>query len=185
MLTQSGSLPDAVIACVGGGSNAIGMFHPFIGDESVEIVGIEAGGKGKGLGQNAATLAYGRPGVLQGAYSLLLQDEHGQIRKPILSPRPRLPRCRPRTFAAEVGRTRALRSRYRRRITRSTTDAPRRRHSAGHRIGARICGRKALRRTRQESAHRARARRQGHADIATHRAAGLAGHLPKNQRRRS
>ena len=82
MLAQSGSLPDAVIACVGGGSNAIGMFHPFIGDKSVEIVGIEAGGTGKGLGQNAATLAYGRPGVLQGAYSLLLlQDDEGQIQE--------------------------------------------------------------------------------------------------------
>jgi len=81
MLSQSGGLPDAVIACVGGGSNAIGMFHPFIGDESVEIIGIEAGGKGKALGQNAATLAYGRPGVLQGAYSLLLQDEDGQIQE--------------------------------------------------------------------------------------------------------
>jgi tryptophan synthase beta chain len=81
MLKQSGSLPDAVISCVGGGSNAIGMFHPFIGDKSVEIIGIEAGGTGSQLGHNAATLAYGRPGVLQGAYSLLLQDEHGQIQE--------------------------------------------------------------------------------------------------------
>ena len=54
-------LPDVVVACVGGGSNAIGMFHPFIGDAAVEIIGIEAGGTGQGLGQNAATLAYGRP----------------------------------------------------------------------------------------------------------------------------
>jgi tryptophan synthase beta chain len=81
MIEQSGGLPDAVISCVGGGSNAIGMFYDFIGDKSVEIVGIEAGGKGKALGQNAATLAYGRPGVLQGAYSLLLQDENGQIQE--------------------------------------------------------------------------------------------------------
>ena len=81
MLEQSGGLPDAVISCVGGGSNAIGMFHPFIGDKSVEIVGIEAGGTGKELGHNAATLAYGRPGVLQGAYSLLLQDDEGQIQE--------------------------------------------------------------------------------------------------------
>ncbi|MEO8019185.1 MAG: tryptophan synthase subunit beta [Pseudomonadota bacterium] len=81
MIAQSGSLPDAVISCVGGGSNAIGMFHPFIGDKSVEIVGIEAGGTGKELGHNAATLAYGRPGVLQGAYSLLLQDDEGQIQE--------------------------------------------------------------------------------------------------------
>jgi tryptophan synthase beta chain len=81
MLAQAGKLPDAVIACVGGGSNSIGMFHPFIGDASVEIIGIEAGGTGRGLGQNAATLAYGRPGVLHGAYSLLLQDENGQIQE--------------------------------------------------------------------------------------------------------
>jgi len=81
MLSQSDSLPDTVIACVGGGSNAIGLFHPFIGDESVEIVGIEAGGTSKDLGRNAATLAYGRPGVLQGAYSLLLQDADGQIQE--------------------------------------------------------------------------------------------------------
>ena len=81
MLERRGKLPDAVIACVGGGSNAIGMFHPFIGDKSVEIIGIEAGGKGTQLGQNAATLAYGRPGVLHGAYSLLLQDANGQIQE--------------------------------------------------------------------------------------------------------
>ncbi len=81
MLTQAGALPDAVISCVGGGSNAIGMFHPFIGDKSVEIIGIEAGGLGRELGANAATLAYGRPGVLQGSYSLLLQDENGQIQE--------------------------------------------------------------------------------------------------------
>jgi tryptophan synthase beta chain len=81
ILERTGKLPDAVIACVGGGSNAIGMFHPFIGDASVEIIGIEAGGTGRGLGQNAATLAYGRPGVLHGAYSLLLQDPDGQIQE--------------------------------------------------------------------------------------------------------
>jgi tryptophan synthase beta chain len=81
MLERTGKLPDAVVACVGGGSNAIGMFHPFIGDASVEIIGIEAGGKGPALGQNAATLAYGRPGVLHGAYSLLLQDADGQIQE--------------------------------------------------------------------------------------------------------
>jgi tryptophan synthase beta chain len=81
MLERTGKLPDAVIACVGGGSNAIGMFHPFIGDASVEIIGIEAGGTGTQLGHNAATLATGRPGVLHGAYSLLLQDEHGQIQE--------------------------------------------------------------------------------------------------------
>jgi tryptophan synthase beta chain len=81
MLERTGKLPDCVISCVGGGSNAIGMFHPFIGDPSVEIVGIEAGGTGRELGHNAATLAYGRPGVLHGAYSLLLQDQDGQIQE--------------------------------------------------------------------------------------------------------
>jgi tryptophan synthase beta chain len=81
MLAQTDSLPDIVIACVGGGSNAIGLFHPFIGDRDVRMLGLEAGGKGAGLGENAASLAYGTPGVLQGSYSLLLQDEHGQIQE--------------------------------------------------------------------------------------------------------
>jgi tryptophan synthase beta chain len=81
MLAEAGGLPDALIACVGGGSNSIGLFHPFIGDASVEIIGIEPGGRGKGLGDNAATLVYGRPGVLHGCYSLLLQDAEGQIQE--------------------------------------------------------------------------------------------------------
>jgi tryptophan synthase beta chain len=81
MLAQAGALPDAVIACVGGGSNAIGLFHPFLGDTAVRLLGFEAGGTGSGLGQNAASLAYGTPGVLQGCFSLLLQDEHGQIQE--------------------------------------------------------------------------------------------------------
>jgi len=78
-IEHSGSLPDAVFACVGGGSNSIGMFHAFVPDRSVEIIGIEAGGRGVALGENAASLSYGWPGVLQGCYSLLLQDENGQI----------------------------------------------------------------------------------------------------------
>ena len=78
-LERNGRLPDAVFACVGGGSNAIGMFHAFVPDASVEIVGVEAGGRGVNLGENAASLSYGWPGVLQGCYSLLLQDENGQI----------------------------------------------------------------------------------------------------------
>jgi tryptophan synthase beta chain len=81
IIAETGKLPDALIACVGGGSNAIGIFYPFIGDESVQIIGIEAGGRGKGLGENAATLVYGRPGVLHGCYSLLLQDDNGQIQE--------------------------------------------------------------------------------------------------------
>jgi tryptophan synthase beta chain len=81
MLAQAGALPDVVVACVGGGSNAIGLFHPFVPDLDVKLLGFEAGGMGPGLGQNAASLAYGTPGVLQGCYSLLLQDEHGQIQE--------------------------------------------------------------------------------------------------------
>ncbi|HSN73285.1 MAG TPA: tryptophan synthase subunit beta [Steroidobacteraceae bacterium] len=81
MLEQAGALPDLAIACVGGGSNAIGLFYPFVADRDVALLGIEAGGTGAGLGENAASLAYGTPGVLQGCYSLLLQDEHGQIRE--------------------------------------------------------------------------------------------------------
>jgi tryptophan synthase beta chain len=77
----AGGLPDALIACVGGGSNAIGLFHAFLGDRSVEIIGVEAGGTGGGLGENAATLVYGRPGVLHGTYSMLLQDAAGQIQE--------------------------------------------------------------------------------------------------------
>ena len=81
MLEQAGALPDVAVACVGGGSNAIGLFHPFARDLDVRLLGLEAGGTGTGLGQNAASLAYGTPGVLQGCYSLLLQDEHGQIQE--------------------------------------------------------------------------------------------------------
>jgi tryptophan synthase beta chain len=81
MLEATGRLPDVVVACVGGGSNAIGLFHPFVKDLDVKLLGLEAGGTGPGLGQNAASLAFGTPGVLQGCYSLLLQDEHGQIQE--------------------------------------------------------------------------------------------------------
>lgn len=81
MLKQADALPDLVVACVGGGSNSIGMFHPFIHDTSVKILGIEAGGRGAGLGDNSATLSFGRPGVLQGCYSMLLQDDDGQIQE--------------------------------------------------------------------------------------------------------
>lgn len=81
MIKQTGGLPNAVFACVGGGSNSIGMFYPFIGDAAVDLVGLEAGGRGPALGDNSATLTLGRPGVLQGSYSMLLQDEHGQIQE--------------------------------------------------------------------------------------------------------
>src|SRR5579863_2187005 len=81
MLAATGKLPDALIACVGGGSNSIGAFHAFIPDAAVEIIGVEAGGRGAGLGDNAATIAHGRPGVLHGTYSMLLQDADGQIQE--------------------------------------------------------------------------------------------------------
>lgn len=79
ILRRARRLPDAVVACVGGGSNAIGLFHPFIADEGVALVGVEAGGKGPGAGDNGASLTHGRPGVLQGAFTMLLQDGDGQI----------------------------------------------------------------------------------------------------------
>jgi tryptophan synthase beta chain len=81
MLAATGALPDALIACVGGGSNSMGAFHAFVPDATVEIIGIEAGGRGAGLGENAATVAHGRPGVLHGTYSMLLQNEDGQIQE--------------------------------------------------------------------------------------------------------
>jgi tryptophan synthase beta chain len=81
ILDTSGRLPDIAVACVGGGSNAIGLFHPFFKDEAVALLGVEAGGHGDGLGENSATLVHGSPGVLHGAHSMLLQDSHGQIRE--------------------------------------------------------------------------------------------------------
>ncbi|HEY5655708.1 MAG TPA: tryptophan synthase subunit beta [Woeseiaceae bacterium] len=81
MLRQAGGLPDAAFACVGGGSNAIGLFYPLLGDAQIELIGVEAGGTGDGLGQNAATLATGTPGVLQGCYTIILQDANGQVQE--------------------------------------------------------------------------------------------------------
>ena len=81
MLEQAGGLPNVAVACVGGGSNAIGLFHPFVNDAAVHLLGIEAGGRGAGLGDNAASLTYGTPGVLQGSYTLILQDAFGQVRE--------------------------------------------------------------------------------------------------------
>lgn len=79
ILEREGALPDAVIACVGGGSNAIGAFHAFVGDEGVRLIGVEAGGRGVTLGQHAARFSGGAPGVLHGARSYLLQDDDGQV----------------------------------------------------------------------------------------------------------
>lgn len=78
-LERHGCLPDTLVACVGGGSNAIGFFHAFVGDQSVRIYGVEAGGEGVATGRHAAPLSAGRPGVLHGSYSYLMQDEDGQI----------------------------------------------------------------------------------------------------------
>jgi len=79
LLAREGRLPDYAVACVGGGSNAIGLFHPFRDDPQVQLVGVEAAGHGLETGKHAASLVAGRPGVLHGAYSFLLQDEHGQV----------------------------------------------------------------------------------------------------------
>ena len=79
ILERAGRLPDAVFACVGGGSNSIGIFTAFLPDAGVQLVGVEAGGRGAALGDHAARFAGGSPGVLHGAYSYLLQDQHGQI----------------------------------------------------------------------------------------------------------
>ncbi|MGB8506811.1 MAG: tryptophan synthase subunit beta [Pyrinomonadaceae bacterium] len=81
-LAREGHLPDALVACVGGGSNSIGLFYPFLGDEEVRMIGVEAGGTGSDLGQHATRFNVdggGRPGVLQGTLSYVLQDERGQI----------------------------------------------------------------------------------------------------------
>src|ERR1043165_8234215 len=75
---QIGRLPDVVVACVGGGSNAAGMFYPFVGDQSVELIGVEAGGRGSRVGEHSATLGQGQPGVLHGSFSYVLQDSDGQ-----------------------------------------------------------------------------------------------------------
>jgi tryptophan synthase beta chain len=79
ILEKEGRLPSAIIACVGGGSNAIGAFYEFIPDTSVQLIGVEAGGRGPSLGEHAARFSGGSPGVLQGTYSYVLQDENGQV----------------------------------------------------------------------------------------------------------
>ncbi len=79
MPERTGRLPDAAIACVGGGSNAIGLFHPFLADESVRLIGCEAAGFGVESGRHAASISAGEPGILHGSRSCVLQDEEGQI----------------------------------------------------------------------------------------------------------
>jgi tryptophan synthase beta chain len=79
ILETEGRLPDAVVACVGGGSNAMGIFYPFVQDESVKLIGVEAAGRGVETEEHAATMTKGTPGVFQGSLSYLLQDEYGQV----------------------------------------------------------------------------------------------------------
>lgn len=79
ILEQEGRLPDRIFACVGGGSNAIGIFHPFLADTAVRLIGVEAGGRSNALGDHAARFSGGMPGVLQGTFSYLLQDSDGQV----------------------------------------------------------------------------------------------------------
>src|SRR5437773_4955142 len=78
-LERNGRLPDLLVACVGGGSNAMGTFAPFLDDERVELLGVEAGGRGMSPGEHSASLTGGRPGVLHGARSYVLQDDDGQV----------------------------------------------------------------------------------------------------------
>ena len=79
IIDQEGRLPDLLVACVGGGSNSIGLFFPFLDDDQVGMVGVEAGGRGPGLGDHAARFSGGRPGVMHGTYSYILQDSDGQV----------------------------------------------------------------------------------------------------------
>ncbi len=81
ILAQSGRLPDYIIACVGGGSNAIGIFYPFLNDTDVKLIGVEAAGRGLNTGEHAASLVAGRVGILHGTKSYVLQDSNGQIRE--------------------------------------------------------------------------------------------------------
>ena len=82
MMEAEGRLPDTLVACIGGGSNAMGLFHPFLDDKSVKIIGVEAAGKGIETGEHAASLTGGRPGVLHGNRMYLIQDEDGQVVEP-------------------------------------------------------------------------------------------------------
>ncbi|MGE8207603.1 tryptophan synthase subunit beta [Heyndrickxia sp. NPDC080065] len=81
ILEQTGKLPDAIVACIGGGSNSIGMFYPFVNNTEVKLYGVEAGGSGINSGKHAATLTEGKIGVLHGTMTYLLQDQHGQIQE--------------------------------------------------------------------------------------------------------
>jgi tryptophan synthase beta chain len=79
ILEKEGRLPDVLVACVGGGSNSIGLFYDFVVDQQIRMIGVEAGGRGPKLGDHAARFSGGRPGVLHGTFSYILQDENGQV----------------------------------------------------------------------------------------------------------
>src|SRR5438046_3789895 len=79
ILEREGRLPDVLVACVGGGSNSIGLFYDFVRDKQIRMIGVEAGGRGRRLGDHAARFSGGRPGVLHGTFSYILQDEDGQV----------------------------------------------------------------------------------------------------------
>ena len=105
-----GRLPDAAVACIGGGSNAMGLFHPFLDDPSVRLIGVEAGGHGIETGEHAASLTGGRPGVLHGNRTYLLQDDDGQIIEAHSHQRrPGLSRHRAGAFLAARHRPRRIR----------------------------------------------------------------------------
>ena len=111
-----GRLPDVAVACIGGGSNAMGLFHPFLDDASVRLIGVEAGGHGIETGEHAASLIGGRPGVLHGNRTYLLQDDDGQIIEAHSHQRrPRLSRHRAGAFLAARYRPRRIRLRHRHR----------------------------------------------------------------------
>jgi tryptophan synthase beta chain len=82
IMAKEGRLPDTLVACVGGGSNAMGLFHPFLDDPDVRMIGVEAAGEGVETGRHAASMTAGRPGVLHGSRSYLLQDDDGQVIEP-------------------------------------------------------------------------------------------------------
>ena len=116
MREREGRLPDAAVACIGGGSNAMGLFHPFLDDASVRLIGVEAAGRGLDTHEHAASLSRGRPGVLHGNRTYLLQDDDGQIQEAhCISRRARLSRHRPGAFLAARDRARRIRRRDRRR----------------------------------------------------------------------
>src|SRR5438034_11531163 len=79
ILEKEGRLPDVLVACVGGGSNAIGLFYDFVEDKQIQMIGVEAGGRGPKLGEHAARFSGGRPGVLHGTFSYILQDAYGPV----------------------------------------------------------------------------------------------------------